>query len=514
MSRVIRIILLCCVLTIGFILQINLASAKKSDDRLVVAFQRAILSLDYVYTIKREYVILSELIDDGLFYTDPETLQPVPLAAASYEMDGDKILKIKLRGDIKFHDGSPLTADDVVYTFQWLLDKKNKTKRGPLFARWLESVEKTGPLSVKLNMKYAYPLALQQLGRSVPLRKKGTYDHLKPGKTAAGHTHNGIGPYKVVDFVPGKQTTLERFKDYYKSSPKGRPAIKTIVIRSIPDWSTQQAELFSGGIDWMFSVPTDIAVNAGTLPMVNFVSGPSMRIGFLVLDAVGYSDGGGPLKKRDVRRAINHAINREAIVKYLVKGKSSVIDASCHPLQFGCTQDVTKYAYNPELAKQLLTIAGYPDGISLDLWSYREKEVAEAIAADLAKANIKVNFRYVKLSSLNKARRKKKINAYFGTWASGSVADVAAIASRHWSLETDRNFSGDKMVSDYMYEAERTNDPVARKALYHKALKIISEQAYWVPLYAFTLNYLTSLDVDFTPPKDGFPRLYSIRWRE
>lgn len=514
MRRIFRIIWLCCVLVLCSFLNLKIAMASKSDDTLVVAFQRGILSLDYVYTVKREYVILSELIDDGLFYTDPETLKPVPLAAKSYEIDGDKTIDIQLREGIRFHDGSTLSADDVVYTYEWLLNSNAKAKRGSLFARWLDSVEKTGPLSVRFKLKYAYPLALQQLGRSAPLRKVGAYSALEPGKTPAGNTHNGIGPYRVVDFSAGKQTTLERFDGYYKTSPKGRPAIKTIIIRSIPDWSTQQAELFSGGVNWMFSVPTDIAVNAGTLPMVDFVSGPSMRIGFLVLDAVGYSKENGPLTRLEVRRAINHAIDREAIVKYLVQGKSSVIDAACHPLQFGCSKNVTKYAYDPALAKKLLAEAGYPDGISIDLWAYREKEVAEAIAADLAKANIRVNFRYVKLSTLNTARRKRQIEAYFGTWASGSVADVAAVAARHWSEGTDRDLSGDKRVSEFMYQAERTVDPVARRSIYEKALQLISDQAYWVPLYAFTLNYLTTPDVAFTPPKDGFPRLYLIRWKD
>lgn len=514
MRRIFRIIWLCCVLVLCSFLNLKIAMASKSDDTLVVAFQRGILSLDYVYTVKREYVILSELIDDGLFYTDPVSLKPVPLAAKSYEIISDKIIDIQLRENIRFHDGSALSADDVVYTFKWLLNQSAKTKRGSLYARWLESVEKTGPLSVRFTLKYDYPLALQQLGRSAPLRKAGAYDALAPGKTPVGNSHNGIGPYRVVDFSPGKQTTLQRFEGYYAASPKGQPAIQNMVIRSIPDWSTQQAELFSGGVNWMFSVPTDIAVNAGSLPMVDFVSGPSMRIGFLVLDAGGFSKKDGPLTKLAVRRAINLAIDREAIVKYLVQGKSSVIDAACHPLQFGCSTDVMKYAYDPKLAKKLLAEAGYPDGISIDLWSYREKEVAEAIAADLAKANIRVNFRYVKLSTLNTARRKRQIESYFGTWASGSVADVAAVAARHWSEGSDRDMSGDKRIGELMAKAEETNDKAARLAFYKKALGIISEQAYWVPLYAFTLNYLMTPDVDFAPPLDGFPRLYTIRWKD
>ncbi|GJM03876.1 MAG: ABC transporter substrate-binding protein [Rhodomicrobium sp.] len=514
MVNLIRHIIASTVLIIALMMQTGLSFAGQADDRLVAAFQRGILSLDYVYTVKREYVILSELIDDGLFYTDPETLKTVPLAAKSYQMASETQIDVDLHQDIQFHDGSPFGADDVVYTFNWLLKKDTKTKRGRLIARWLDRVEKTGPYSVSFHLKFAYPLALQQLSRSAPLRKKGAYDDVPPGKTPAGHSHNGIGPYKVTGFVPGKETVLERFENYYSTSPKARPAIGTIVIRTIPDWSTQQAELFSGGVNWMFSVPTDIAVNAGTLPMVNFIAGPSMRIGFLVLDAAGLAKPGGPLTKLKVRQALNHAINREEIVKYLVKGKSSVIHAACHPLQFGCTRDVKSYSYDPARARKLLAEAGYPDGIDLDFWAYREKEVAEAIAADLEKANIHVNFRYVKLSTLNKARSQRRIESYFGSWASGSVADVAAIAARHFSPTSDRDLTGNRDVSNLMAAAEKIRDEDKRRTLYEEALGIIAEQAYWVPLYAFTLNYLTSPDIVFTPPRDGFPRLHKIRWRQ
>ena len=90
---------------------------------------------------------------------------------------------------------------------------------------------------------------------------------------------------------------------------------------------------------------------------------------------------------------------------------------------------------------------------------------------------------------------------------------MAAIASRHWSKNIDRDFSRDPRVSEYMNAAERVSDPAKREQLYKKALQLIADQAYWVPLYAFTLNYLTSPDVDFQAPKDGFPRLYLVGWK-
>src|SRR6185437_1108093 len=98
------------------------AAAAKSDDTLVVALQRGITSVDYLYTTKREYIILSLLTDDGLTEVDPDTLEVRPLAAKSWKRVDDKTIDVTIRDDVKFHDGSPLTADDVVYTYEWVLD--------------------------------------------------------------------------------------------------------------------------------------------------------------------------------------------------------------------------------------------------------------------------------------------------------------------------------------------------------------------------------------------------------
>ena len=219
------------------------------------------------------------------------------------------------------------------------------------------------------------------------------------------------------------------------------------------------------------------------------------------------------MTKVNVRRAIIHAINRENIIKNLVGGTSTVIHTACHPIQFGCTTDVRKYEYDPEKAKKLIADASYPNGFKLDFWTYREKQVSEAIASVLTKAGIKVNLRYSKLSALNKARRAREIPAYFGTWGSGGTADVAAIANVHWSIDSDRNLSGDPKVTELMLGAENTSDPKERAALYRQGLQLIADQAYWVPLYGFTLNYLTSNDPNFPVPADGLPRLYETSWK-
>src|SRR5690606_39131896 len=125
---------------------------------------------------------------------------------------------------------------------------------------------------------------------SIPLRKRGTYDD------AQGEPpHNGIGPYRVKRFNVGRDIVLERFADYYPESPKSIAAIENIVFRVIPDEGTQQAELLSGGIDLMMDVPPDVADNVSALPGVARMQGNDIRIGYLTLDAGGFSGPDSPM---------------------------------------------------------------------------------------------------------------------------------------------------------------------------------------------------------------------------
>ena len=489
---------------------LNPVFADKKNDTLVVAVQRMVRSIDRLYTTRREGLILAQLTEDALFYVNPKTFKYEPLVAKSYKFIDEKTLDVTIRDNVKFHDGSTLTADDVVYTYEWVLNKKSKARKSKTVRRWLKSVKKTGTNKIRFKLKHAYPLALRDMSVSIYLRKKGTYHNKKGSFTGA---LNGVGPYKVVEFIPGKKAVLERFDKYYNGSPKGKGKIKKIIFRSIPDWGTQQAEIMSGGVQWMYSVPTDIAENLGKNSSIKHIIGPSMRVGFVVMDAIGYTGKKNPFTKLEVRQAMNHAINKEAIVKYIVKGISKPIHSPCHPIQFGCSQEIKKYNYDPAKAKELLKKAGYPNGFKFQFWAYREKAVAEAIVADLAKDRINAKMRYVKTSTLGRARKSREIPAYFGTWGSGSTADAAAILGPHFSPRSNRNLSRDLIVEKYLLKAERTLDKKKRVQFYNKGLSILADKALWVPLYSFTLNYLVSKDLAFKAPSDGLPRLVGARWK-
>lgn len=488
------------------------ASAGPEDDTLVVALSKPLTTVDRLYSIQREGLILSRLTDDGLFFVDPQTLEFVPLAASSYEWVSDTQLEIALRDDVVFHDGSPLTAEDVVYTFEWVINEESDTSRGPVIRSWLESVEKLGPRQVRFNLKLPYPMALRDMAISIPLRKQGTYDE------AGGETDeqplNGIGPYRVTEFSAGREIVLERFEDYYQASPKANPAIERMVFRVIPDQGTQQAELLSGGIDIMMDVPPDVADNVSHLPGVKRLEGNDIRIGYITLDAAGHVDPDSPFTNLKVRQAINHAINREEITKYLMRGSAEVVHYACHPRQFGCNADGPRYPYNPEKAKQLLAEAGYPDGFSFKLWAYREKIIAEAVVSNLKAIGLDVDLRFVKLNVFSKVRNSKDMQAFFASYGSGGTADASASTGVHFAANSARNYSGDEALAETVIAAEQTIDVEERKRLYRQALNRIAEQAYWVPMFSYSQNFLLTPELEFSVPKDGVPRFWQASWRQ
>lgn len=494
------------------------AQAKPADGTLVAAVAREILVLDNFNATSRENEILSLLIDDCLFYIDPATQQPTPLLAKSYRYLEPTVLEVTLRDDVQFHDGSKLTVDDVVYTFQVILNPKNTAKKADNFVRWLSKVEKgEAPGTVVFRMKGANPLALHSLATTGRVVKRGTYD--KSGAPsgldveAQARKMVGTGPYKVISFLPGREVVLERFSAYRTDSPKGNPQIQRIRIKVIPDYATQVAEVLSGGVHWTYNIPTDIADEVASTKQAVFMASPSMRIGFIVLDAVGRTGKDNPFTKLKVRQALNYAVDRETLTKQLIRGRSAPAYTPCLPIQFGCAQDVPKYHYDIAKAKQLLTEAGYPDGIRFDLWASREKENLEAVVAMWKKAGINANLRVAKSPAVVKARDENQIAAYFENNGSLGIADVGALLPNLFGKGSPSDFHQDQRVYAGVEKLLATTDKAARKEAGREVVSRILDQAYWVPLYEFTQNFVLAPDLNYPQAADGMPRLYLAKWK-
>ncbi len=267
------------------------------------------------------------------------------------------------------------------------------------------------------------------------------------------------------------------------------------------------------GVDWTWRVTPDQAVDLKGMPNLTVTSGETMRIGFLILDARGTSTENSPMKQLKVRQAINHAINRNALATQLVGGEAKPLQVACYPGQFGCdTTAATVYNYDPAKAKALLAEAGYPNGFETEIFAYRDRDYVEAIIGNLRAVGINAKLRYLKYAALRDQQRGGKVPMSFQAWGSFSILDTSASAGTWFKGNPDDNIK-DPQVQGWLQTADNALDPQLRKDNYRKALQRISEQAYWAPLFNYSMNYAYTSELAFTSYPDELPRFVQSSWK-
>jgi peptide/nickel transport system substrate-binding protein len=489
--------------------QVGPAVAGPKENTLNFAWSKELETLDRYYNTAREGMIVSRHVYDDLVYRDPVSWEYKPLLATSWKWVDPTTMDMELRQGVKFHNGEPFDADDVVYTLNFVSNPDNKVlvKRN---VSWIKNVEKLGPFSVRIHLVQPFPAALEYLAGNLPIYPNDYY--AKVGPDGFGRKPVGTGPYKVVEVEQGKRIVFQRNENYFKDSPKGFPAIEKLVQRTIPEVTTMVAELMTGGLDWIYMVPKDQAEQLEKVPNLTVVRAETMRIGFLQMDATGRT-GDTPFKDVRVRQAVAYAIDREAIARNLVGGQSRVVHAACYPSQFGCIDDEVKhYEYNPEKAKQLLAEAGYPNGFEVDFYGYRDRSYGEAIAGYLREVGIKANLMWLKYSALREKTQGDKVALVMNTWGSYGVNDISNITGQHFRMEYN-DLARDPQVTEWLNEGDNSIDTTHRKEVYAKALKRIADQAYWVPLFTWVANYAYDKNLDFTPYPDAVPRFFLAKWK-
>ena len=487
------------------------AEAGNRDDTLRWASRATVSSADPYYNEFREAVlIMSQMVWDTLVYRDPKDNQYKPLLAKSWRWVDNLTLDFDLRDDVQYHDGKPFTADDAVYTLNYVADPENKINVQSN-ANWMRRAEKLGEHKLRLHVKGPFPAALEYLSGPLAILPAGFYDNAGPSRLNVKLV--GTGPYRFTRWEPGKAGQFEANRDYMAASPKGRAQIGRVEYRIIPDQATQLAEFLSGSIDWIWQVSKDNAAKLKNVPNVMVAPEMTMRVSFLAMDAAGRS-GPNPFTDIRVRRAVNHAVDRETVVKNLIGQGSAIVHSACFPQQFGCTDDVVRYGYDPAKAKALLAEAGYPNGFDVDLWAYRERPWVEAAMGYLAQIGIRAKLNYVQYPVIRDKTAASSADVKFVdlSWGSYSINDASAFLN-HWFTQGADDLSRDGEVKAWLDGASRSVDPAERLALYDKALKRIAEQAYIAPLYVNPVTYAYSRELDFTAWADENPRFFLAKWK-
>ncbi|MGY4509513.1 ABC transporter substrate-binding protein [Bradyrhizobium sp. USDA 3650] len=485
------------------------ALAGKADDTLRVAYDQAPESVDPFFNNVRIGVIIGQHVWDTLVYRDPDTGEYKGQLATAWRQIDDRTLEFDLRQGVKFHNGEEFDADDVVYTLNFISNPENKVVTQQSVS-WIERAEKVDKYKVRVITKQVFPAAIEYLAGPVVIHPNEYY--AKVGPKGQNQKPVGTGPYMVSSYVPGKSITLARNPEYFKDSPKHQPKISKIEIRFIPDRQTQVAEVLSGGVDFIMSVAKDQAEQLQQVPALKVVSGATMRIVFIQMNTTD-STPAPALKDERVRKAINHAIDRETMAKEIVGAGSRVLNTICFPSQFGCTDEgAARYDYDPALSKKLLAEAGYPNGLDLDIIAYRERNQTEAIIGYLKAVGIRTNLRFLQYAAIRDVRASGKEMLSHQTWGSNSVNDVSAATPNYFAF-TAEDDNRDPEVRDLLLKGNSSLNPQVRKDSYKQALKIIADKAYAVPLYSLPVYYVANAELNFKAYPDEIPRFWETTWK-
>jgi peptide/nickel transport system substrate-binding protein len=469
--------------------------AQKDKDTLRFGFQDPISTVEVVLDPKPETIMTNDAVFDGLIWYDPESRSYKPALAESWNRIDDKTIEFKLRHDVKFHDGTKMTADDVVYTFGWLIDPASKLRYNNL--DFVDHVEKVDDYTVRIVEKQPSSYDLSRLPLA-PVYPKAIHAALTD-KAEFGRKHPiGTGPYKVESIDSTKGVSLVRNDDYALAS-KWRPAgqIKHIQIVPIPDLQTEIAQLMTGGLDVIHDLPKALAEQLAGAPNVTVTASIGPNYYYMEMDSVNRS-GNAALAKPEVRKALEMAVNRKELAEHVVTGGSavSVIDALCLPSQADCPPTLAVVPPPPDAAaaKKLLAEAGYPDGFDVDITSIPGAQgIAEAIAGDLRKIGVRAKVDHKTFGSYREKETQGKLEilvAHF--WSAG--ASPWGTLDRFFGPPS-RDYFHDDEIRRLKAEGSHELDDAKRIALWRQIFERINERAYIMPLTTFPSVFANARDV-------------------
>lgn len=485
------------------------ALAQKSADTLRITWRDAIPDVTPYYNQLRSGLVLGHQVWDSLVYRDPETFQIKPLLAESYKWADETTLEFTLRNNVTFHNGDKLTADDVVYTINAILNDRQVST--PSNYSFIDHATKVDDTHVRVELKRVFPAALDYLAMTLYIMPKAYRE--KVGAYEYSKHPIGAGPYKITTVNGVTEIDLERYDGYYAGSPKGKPAISKIVIHEVADSAAEVADLLAGRADWIWKFSPDQFDAINHMPNLQAVQSESMRIEFLGMDAAGRTGVDNPLTKQKVRQAIFYAIDRPTMARQLMQGGSRPLDVPCYPTQFGCDASAAvHYDYDPAKARQLLAEAGYPNGFDTELVTYQLPQWAGAVQGYLKAVGINAKLNLLQVGAVVQRSLAGQNPMELSSWGSYSVNDVSAILPNFFTF-TGNDYTRDPELQTLVEAGSATVDPDQRRKAYDAAIKLITEKAYWLPMFTYTVTYGFSRELNFRPYPDELPRFFLSSWK-
>jgi peptide/nickel transport system substrate-binding protein len=442
---------------------------------------------------------------DGLVRYKDGTLEVEPALATDWSISEDGLeYTFNLREGVSFHDGSPLDAEAVVFSFERMIDEDHPHHTGtfPLsfYFSAVETVEAVDDMTVKFTLNEPFAPFLSNLAYPAGLivSKAAVEEHGED----FDRNPSGTGAFRFVEWQSNTRVVVERNDDYWD----GAPELEAVIFRPITDANTRVASMLSGEIDVMVEVPPDnVATFADSSEFeVHEQAGP--HLWFLILNAKE-----GPFTDVRVRQAVNYAVNKESLVNDVLQGTATVAAGPTPPaFNWAYNEDLEPYPYDPERARELLAEAGIDEGTELTFYVTEggsgmldPVSMGTAIQADLQAVGLDVNIETYEwntfLSEVNAGLEGKADMAEMA-WMTNSPDTLPYLALRTaaWPEEGGFNsgYYSNPEVDELLAEARTSTDQEERAELYKRMQEIVHEDAPWLFVANWKQNAVTAANVE------------------
>lgn len=419
MKKALAMLAAACTLTLAVSFGACAEEASGKTD-LVIAVDADVDTLhptDFSTTV--ELNVLNQIYDTLMYLNPDGTEEPEPRIAESYEISEDGLdYTFHLRNDVTFQDGTPVTAEDVVFSLE--LYKASEYQGSQI--SMMSSVEAVDESTVVCHLDSPYAPFLE--GIVSPFICSKAYYEADPDAFVTSPM--GSGPYKFVSRSTGSNIVLTANEDYYR----GAPAIKDITFEVIPDVATKAIALQTGEVSFA-EIDSSVLAQLEANPAITIDEVSTSGFAYVSMNTEKE-----PFQDVRVRQAINYAINRENLVEVCYDGKAEVNSNICAKHRFGYSDDQLQYTYDPEKAKELLAEAGITPPYDLGELLVAEKysNIATVIQNDLKAVGLEVTIAV------------KEFNAYISDLTSGNYGITALVMT----LEGDTQSLEMAFITDYI----------------------------------------------------------------
>ncbi len=460
------------------------AAETSSKDSLIMGYTKEPDSISPGTDSKTNAQMVCQMCYDALVGKDPENQSVmVPGIASSWDFEDDgTTLVFHIRDDIKFHDGTPLTVEDVLFSLDYAVQQGLNAAGASILKSWEAGDDNT----VIVHLEYAYKPILQILAMpGFSIINKAFYEKCEAEGTNFGQVENGTGAYILERWTQGDRIVLKAYDDWHR----GTPAIKHVEIVTIPDETSGALMAENHEIDFfigMNSADVDRMMKVDGLEILNVVSAGT-HLAAMNLTREPFKD------NLALREAVAYAMNRDEILEGGMNGYGKVTPGPVTPGYFGYVEDFEPYPYDPEKAKEKLAEAGYPDGLHIvfktpsDSWYCNPSQV---LCEQLRKVGFDVEIQIQERATyLQECQNNLDYDmCWYMTWGDFPDADPPMWTKFHSSCigQNMGNWGGlnDPEVDALLLKARTSIDDEERIACYKELAELNKENCWY--LFVFT----------------------------